>query len=47
MRGSKDNITVIVAFLQPVMSLELMFSDGKAKWRRTETEYGTLVPSQK
>lgn len=40
-RGSKDNITVVVAFLQPVQSLELIFSGGQAKYTTTKTHYGS------
>ena len=30
-RGSRDNITAVVAFLQPVESLETIFSSGRQK----------------
>lgn len=40
-RGSKDNITAVVAFLQPVQSLELIFSEGRQKYAATRTHYGS------
>lgn len=43
-RGSRDNITVVVVFLQPVSSLEQVFSQGKESWRATPTCYGSRGP---
>lgn len=31
-RGSGDNITVVVAFLQPVSTLEQIFANGRQKY---------------
>jgi serine/threonine protein phosphatase PrpC len=40
-RGSRDNITAVVAFLQPVESLETIFSSGRQKYTATRTHYGS------
>mmetsp|Transcript_35662 Transcript_35662/g.100954 ORF Transcript_35662/g.100954 Transcript_35662/m.100954 type:complete len:438 (+) Transcript_35662:245-1558(+) len=40
-RGSKDNITAVVAFLQPVSTLESIYSNGHQKYEVTKTLYGT------
>ncbi|DBA85833.1 TPA: hypothetical protein ACH3X1_005382 [Trebouxia sp. C0004] len=40
-RGSGDNITVIVAFLRPVGTLESVFTAGKQKHAATPTFYST------
>ncbi|KAK9833258.1 hypothetical protein WJX81_000555 [Elliptochloris bilobata] len=40
-RGAGDNITVIVAFLRPLTTLEEVFSGGRQARRATRTEYGT------
>mmetsp|Transcript_1029 Transcript_1029/g.2575 ORF Transcript_1029/g.2575 Transcript_1029/m.2575 type:complete len:622 (-) Transcript_1029:92-1957(-) len=40
-RGSGDNITVAVAFLQPVSTLESIYSNGRQKYGITPTLYGT------
>jgi serine/threonine protein phosphatase PrpC len=40
-RGSRDNITAVVAFLQPVESLETIFSSGRQKYAATRTHYGS------
>lgn len=44
--GSKDNITAVVAFLQPVESLELIFSGGRQKYAATRTHYGSRNSAQ-
>ena len=31
-RGSSDNVTVVVAFLQPVSTIEQIYSDGRQKY---------------
>lgn len=42
--GSQDNITVIVAFLQPRDdSPEVVFSGGRASWQRTATFWGSQL----
>eukprot|EP01025_Chloroclados_australasicus_P015118 TRINITY_DN1719_c0_g1_i2.p1 TRINITY_DN1719_c0_g1~~TRINITY_DN1719_c0_g1_i2.p1 ORF type:complete len:819 (-),score=82.74 TRINITY_DN1719_c0_g1_i2:757-3000(-) len=40
-RGSKDNITVVVAFLQPVDTIENTFGSGQHKYTLTPTAYGS------
>ena len=40
-RGSKDNITVVVAFLHAVESLELIFSSSQQKYTSTRTHHGS------
>jgi len=40
-RGSGDNITVIVAFLRPVDTLESVFRGGKQKHAATPTFYSS------
>ena len=40
-RGSKDNITVVVAFLQHVDTVERIFADGRHKHTAAATHYGT------
>lgn len=45
-RGSTDNITVIVAFLHPVETLESVFKGGKQKRAAAATFYGSRQHSQ-
>lgn len=40
-RGSTDNITVVVAFLRPVDTLESVFKGGKQKHSATATFYSS------
>jgi hypothetical protein len=40
-RGSRDNITVVVAFLRPVETLEKIYGEGKQKYVITPTLYGS------
>ncbi|KAK9828917.1 hypothetical protein WJX72_002777 [[Myrmecia] bisecta] len=40
-RGSGDNITVLVAFLKPVATLEEIYSRGRQKHKVTPTLYGS------
>lgn len=40
-RGSKDNITVVVAFLQHVDTIERIFADGQHKHTAAATHYGS------
>ncbi|KAL3150178.1 hypothetical protein ABBQ32_000038 [Trebouxia sp. C0010 RCD-2024] len=45
-RGSTDNITVVVAFLRPVETLESVFKGGKQKHTATATFYSSRKHSQ-
>lgn len=40
-RGSADNVTVVVAFLRPVETLESVFIGGKQKHAATATFYSS------
>ena len=40
-RGSRDNITVVVAFLQHVDTIERIFADGQHKHVAAATYYGS------
>lgn len=40
-RGSQDNITVLVAFLQPTDTLEQIYRQGVQKYEATATEHGS------
>ena len=40
-RGSKDNITVVVAFLQHVETIERIFANGQHKHTAAVTHYGS------
>lgn len=42
-RGSQDNITVIVAFLQPTDTLEQIYRQGIQKYKPTATEHGSRL----
>ena len=41
MRGSNDNVTVLVAFLRPVPTLERVYGEGGEAHALTGTAYGT------
>lgn len=40
-RGSRDNITVVVAFLRPVETIERIYGAGKHKHAVATTYFGT------
>lgn len=40
-RSSADNVSAIVAFLQPVSTLERVFADGSQVFQATATVYGS------
>lgn len=40
-RGSRDNITVVVAFLRPVETIERIYGAGQHKFTVAPTHYGS------